>query len=638
MNNSVSRLIKRKRKSWFKYKSTLSHSNYLAYAKCRNASTKAVRNAKFCFERNLVNGVASNPKRFWKYVHSKTKLKQGIGALERSDGSLTSDESEMAELLNNFFSSVFTNENLFDVPSLESKCLGDPLSSVHVSLDCVWKQLCNLDPCKSSGPDDCHPRVFKEVKEGLLQPLFLIFKKSLEEGQLPSSWKDATVTPIFKKGCRSLPSNYRPVSLTSIVCKMLECIIKDCLMKHFTINNLFAVNQHGFRPGHSCVTQLLKVMENWTNFIDSGASVDVIYLDFQKAFDRVPHGRLLSKVKSYGIEGSILRWIQDFLRNRRQQVHIRGSYSGWISATSGVPQGSVLGPIFFLIFVNDLPQMVSSMLYLFADDTKLYHPIRTPQDCVLLQRDLARLVDWCDRWQMAFNVDKCHVMSIGNFPLLSDYTMKFGDSVASIVRVQAECDLGVTFASNLTFDKHISNIVRRANILIGIIKRTFSCLDQSMFRTLYTTLIRPHLDYASVVWNPYQLGHIRAIEKVQRRATRIIPEFRGYSYFDRLKALNLPSLVYRRRRMDMIMVYKIIHGLDGSPFDMFFMYHDVPTRSNGYKLFKKFCHLNVRKYSFSQRVVNDWNTLPIEVVQAPDVESFKTKLDLFWNQFRFDYI
>ena len=239
---------------------------------------------------------------------------------------------------------------------------------------------------------------------------------------------------------------------------------------------------------------------------------------------------------------------------------------------------------------------------------------------------------------MAFNVDKCHVMSIGNFPLLSDYTMKFGDSVASIVRVQAECDLGVTFASNLTFNKHISNIVRRANILIGIIKRTFSYLDQSMFRTLYTTLIHPHLDYASVVWNPYQLGHIRAIEKVQRRATRIIPEFRGYSYYDRLKALNLPSLVYRRRRMDMIMVYKIIHGLDGSPFDMFFMYHDEPTRSNGYKLFKKFCRLNVRKYRFSQRVVNDWNTLPIEVVQAPDVESFKTKLDLFWNQFRFDYI
>ena len=159
-----------------------------------------------------------------------------------------------------------------------------------------------------------------------------------------------------------------------------------------------------------------------------------------------------------------------------------------------------------------------------------------------------------------------------------------------------------------------------------------------MFRILYTILIRPHLDYASVVWNPYQLGHIRAIEKVQRWATRIIPEFRGYSYFDRLKALDLPSLVYRRYRMDMITVYKIIHGFDGSPFDMFFMYHDVPTRSNGYKLFKKFCRLNVRKYSLSQRVVNDWNTLPIEVVQAPDVESFKTKLDLFWNQFRFDYI
>jgi len=309
------------------------------------------------------------------YVHNQTKLKQSIGGIERPDGTLTSDESEMAEILNNFFSSVFTNEHLLSVPSIGLKCLGEPLSCIHLSVECVWKQLCKLNPSKSGGPDNCHPCVFKEVKEGLLQPLFLIFKRSLNEGQLPPSWKEATVTPIFKKGCRSLPSNYRPVSLTSIVCKMLESIIKDNLMEHFTRNNLFATNQHGFHTGHSCVTQLLNVMEDWTNIIDSGALVDIIYLDFQKAFDHIPHNRLLSKVKSYGIEGNLLKWIHNFLTNRKQQVNVRGSYSNWTNTTSGVPQGSVLGPILFLVFVNDLPEVVSSMLYMFSDDTKLYHPI-----------------------------------------------------------------------------------------------------------------------------------------------------------------------------------------------------------------------------------------------------------------------
>ena len=510
---------------------------------------------------------------------------------------------------------------------------------MQVSPESVWRQLCGLDPSKSTGPDHCHPRIFREIKVGVLRPLFLLFKRSLEEGQLPTAWKEAMVIPIFKKGSRTQPTNYRPVSLTSIACKMLESIIKDSLVHYFTVNNLFSINQHGFRAGFSCVTQLLKVLEDWTVAIDSGKSVDVIYLDFQKAFDRVPHNRLLSKLRSYGIGGNLFGWIRNFLSNRKQCVSIRGSCSNWSDITSGVPQGSVLGPILFITFINDLPESVLSSVFMFADDTKLYYPIKSPQDNLIMQQDLDNLVEWCEKWQMFFNIDKCHVMSLGHSPVLCDYTLNSSDSDLDtpITRVEEERDLGILFTPNLKFDKHISNIIRKANNLIGVIKRSFSCLDPPMFQTLYTTLIRPHLEYASVIWNPCQLGNARSIEKIQRRATRIVPQLRNIPYHDRLNALDLPSLLYRRRFLDMVMVYKIIHGLDGAPFDDFFSYHNISTRSNGFKLYKHFSRLNVRKFSFSQRVINDWNNLPMEVVQTSNVILFKAALHNFWECHKFDF-
>ena len=180
--------------------------------------------------------------------------------------------------------------------------------------------------------------------------------------------------------------------------------------------------------------------------------------------------------------------------------------------------------------------------------------------------------------------------------------------------------------------------MHKANRLLGLIKRTFNFLEPQLLRNVYTGLIRPHLDYACIIWNPYQLGDIRALERVQRSATRACPSLRHLSYYERLVALNLPSLMYRRRRMDMIMMYKILHGLDGIPFNNLFSFHHTATRSNGYKLFKNFCHLNCRKHFFSQRIINDWNGLPQEIIESENVWTFKSKLDIFWNQYRFSYI
>ena len=216
-----------------------------------------------------------------------------------------------------------------------------------------------------AGPDGLHPRVLREAAAQLCVPLTILFKRSLDEGVLPEDWKRANMIPIFKKGEISDPGNYRPISLTSAVCKVLESIIRESIIEHMTCNSLISNAQHGFLPKRSCVSQLLTSIEYWTDEMQKGNPVDVIYVDFKKAFDKVPHERLLIKLKAYGITSKLLNWIHSFLKGRKQRVTINGFKSTWTDVVSGVPQGSVLGPVFFLIYINDLPQMLSNPCLLY---------------------------------------------------------------------------------------------------------------------------------------------------------------------------------------------------------------------------------------------------------------------------------
>ena len=346
MLNSALYKIKLKRKAWIKYKITQTDSDFVAYTKCRNEATKAVKACKRCYEKGLVDRISTNPKYFWQYVNSKLKVKNFIAELQRFNGSFTNSDSEMVNILIDYFGIVFTVEDTGEVPSMGDKSSDNCLTTVVILMEDVWHRLTTLNPGKSGGPDGCHPHVLREVKEGAVTPLYLIFKKFLEDGELPKPWKDALVTALHKKGNKRLPSNYRPVSLTSVIYKMLECIIKDHLLQYFMRNKFITSRQHGFRPGHSCETQLIRVLDDWTSALELGHQVDVIYLDLQKAFDKVPHARLLSKLESYGIGGKLLQWIEIFLSNRRQCVHLRGSKSDWINIFSGVATlRKSLGPI-----------------------------------------------------------------------------------------------------------------------------------------------------------------------------------------------------------------------------------------------------------------------------------------------------
>eukprot|EP00057_Strongylocentrotus_purpuratus_P009185 XP_011663659.1 PREDICTED: RNA-directed DNA polymerase from mobile element jockey-like [Strongylocentrotus purpuratus] len=537
--------VKKKYHAWKRYTATKHFRDYEAYIKLRNEATKDVRSAKIKFERRLAQEIKENPKGFWNYVRSKTKVKSGISDLIKEDGSKTTSDEEKAEVLNEFFASVFTREDVTTIPEPEVKFDGDPLEEVVITTEEVLKKLKKLNPSKSPGPDGLHPRVLKEAAEVLAEPLAVIFNKSIQEGRVPDGWKEANVTAIYKKGKATSPGNYRPVSLTSVICKIMESILRDHIMSFMDEKKILTDHQHGFRSGRSCATQLISVLDSWTSMLDEGGGVDVAYLDFSKAFDSVPHQRLIKKMKAHGIHGKLLNWIESFLKERRQCVAVNGKKSSWADVLSGIPQGSVLGPILFITYINDLPDNLKGHAEMFADDTKVYTHIKSQEDRKTMQQDLDSLCDWAEKWQLKFNVGKCGVMHYGNQDETRPYSMRDGTTRANMEVRKEEKDLGVTFDPTLKFSKHVGKVANKANRIVGLIRRTFAHMDEDMFCLLHKTLVRPHLEYANCVWNPFLRQDITKLEKVQRRATKMVPSIKDLPYVTRLERLDLPTLAYR---------------------------------------------------------------------------------------------
>ena len=350
MTTEILRGIKAKKKLWRKHrteKDKFEKSKYWAKYKTleKEVHTK-IRIQKASFEDNIAVDIKNNPKKFYSYVRSKNKTKEGIGPLLSDSGQLVETDNEMVQILNNFFSSVFTIEDMSKVPNEIMPVASETLDNINCTLDDVAKGLQKLNVNKACGPDKLYPRILKELSDVITKPLHIIFNKTLKEGRVPNDWKLANVTPIFKKGSRNIRSNYRPVSLTSVVCRILESIIRDTVTNFLDEHNLIRNTQHGFSKGKSCQTNLLTFFDKVTGEVDRSREVDVVYLDFAKAFDKVPHFRLSLKLKSLGIEGNILNWIKDWLSNRQQRVVVNGTASPWAPVTSGVPQGCVRTPSF----------------------------------------------------------------------------------------------------------------------------------------------------------------------------------------------------------------------------------------------------------------------------------------------------
>ena len=394
---------------------------------------------------------------------------------------------------------------------------------------------------------------------------------------------------------------------------------------------MFSKHQHGFTKNRSCLTNLLETIEEWTEAIENGYGLDILFLDYQKAFDTVPHHRLMEKLRWYGLHTSLLSWICEFISKRSMRVLVQGSCSSWNTVMSGVPQGSVLGPLLFLLYVNDIPSLIHCKSKLFADDIKLWQPIKNYGDNSQLQNDLHSLEHWSEKWLLKFNIEKCHKMSIGH-NLLTAYYLTGVNGAKQIEQVPEERDLGILITEEMKWSKQCNSAAAKAMSVLGMIKRTFNTLNKDMFLTLYSTYIRPHLEYCIQVWAPYFKKDIDVLEKVQRRATKLVRCIKNLSYDQRLEYLGLYSLSRRRQRGDLIETYKILRNIEDIDYRKFFIRADtVQLRGHNYKLYKNRSLKRCRTCFFSQRVVNCWNLLPQEVVEASSLEIFKNRLDKFMD-------
>ena len=327
MTAEALRLKNKKKRLWRRYARTRSSYDHSAFVQSKNKLRNLTRNLRADYESLIANGSKNKPKTFWRYVKSKLKTRVRIPTLKKDDGSLSVSPSDKAEALNCYFSSVFGEENLANVPIISDVFTGVPLISIEFTEDMLLEKLKLLNPSKSPGPDGCHPYFLRELANELCMLLTMFFQKSLQERAAPSDWLEVWITAIHKKGAKDVLSNYRPVSLTSVICKLFESFIKESIIEHMTENSLLADEQHGFVPYRNCMTNLLTSIEDWSTAIEEGKMFDLIYMNFSKAFDSVPHVRLMSKLNALGIDGEILGWIEAFLSNRKQQVIVEGEKS-----------------------------------------------------------------------------------------------------------------------------------------------------------------------------------------------------------------------------------------------------------------------------------------------------------------------
>ena len=628
----VLRLKNAKRRAWDNYKKTPSSYNLDKFKRSRNKLRSLTRTLRKNFELNLARNIKGNPKLFWKYASSRLKSRQAIPSLDKENGDKAVTDKEKADNLNTFFTSVFTIEDKDTIPSVTKDPTIDSLLTIDVTPKIVLDKLLKLNPNKSQGHDKMHPHFLKKLAHQLAVPLSILLKKSLKEGA-DESWCRAIITAIFKKGKKSSPDNYRPVSLTSVISKVMESIIRDAMLDHLMKHDILADPQHGFVPGRDCMTQLLLCLDEWTQMIEDNKAFDVIYTDFAKAFDSVAHQRLLVKLQNYGIGGDVLNWIRSFLCNRKQSVRVNQETSSWTKVLSGIPQGSVLGPLLFVIFINDMPDEVKfNMCKLFADDCKLYGEVNI-SGTNKVQDDLSNLEKWSKKWQLPFNVKKCKVMHMGSKNPNHEYTMNGQKLDVSV----SEKDLGVHVDNQLKFHVHSAAATKKGTQILGLIKKTYKTRDADSITTLYKSLVRPHLEYGNIIWGPIFKEDMKSVEKIQQRATKIISQLRDVTYEERLKALDLPSLYYRRRRGDMILMYKIMNEkvrIEAST--LFTPATYSRTRGHKQKISKKKATKVPRMKSFTIRTVNDWNNLPIDVIESPSINAFKNRLDKFWDGKQFN--
>ena len=615
LNRKLCKQVKRKNRTFSRYKKAKKKDKprlWDRYTKEQKACQKEIKIAHEEYMESLFEDESGNPaKTFFRALKAKKKDNVGIAPLKTKHGKLESTPKGKAKILSDQYASVFKKDDGRPLPKMKGNF--PSMKRIKVTSKGVNLLLKKLNPKKAIGPDQIPTSILKDHSELMADILQIIFQKSIDTGVIPLDWKTANVVAIHKKDCRNTASNYRPVSLTSISCKVLEHIVFSNVMDHADRHKILKQFQHGFRQQHSCETQLITTVDDLVRSLKDNQQVDMLILDFSKAFDVVGHRRLMGKLWHYGIRGDTHRWMQNWLTGRSQRVVVEGEASESVPVVSGVPQGTVLGPLMFIMYINDIADGTDSSVRLFADDALLYRVVDGTKSQSRLQWDLNQMSRWAREWQMDFNPKKCYVLSITckRTTLLYPYTL----NGVQLEHVKNHPYLGAQLDSTLSWNPHIDKTVKKAQRNLNLLRRNLHGCSQKTKVNAYKTMVRPNLEYASSAWDPYQEGHIDRLEAVQKKAARFVTgdHRRSTSASGLVSSLEWRTLQERRLIARLTMLFKAVNGLAAVT---------IPPEYKQPEQDSKFNVLHTRvdsyKFSFFPRTTRIWNLLPPHLTQVPD--------------------
>lgn len=568
-NRELKNLKNIKAKAYKRYMKSKQRTDYTAYSAVRRRFDflQSTRYQKYLGDTQ--NNLTNDPSKFWSYVDLKRKT-TGFPARMTYKEIVSDENTHPSSLFATFFSEVYTDSPDLPEPNGQNWLPMFNVGSIALSYAEVFRGLFCINTSKGSGPDNVHPLLLSKCAKSLTEPLQFLFNLSLSTGVFPKRWKTSSITPIFKSGSRMNVTNYRGISILPTLGKFFESLVTDILATQ--LRPIISTSQHGFLKGRSTITNLTEFTHIVSNIIESGLQLDVVYTDFSKAFDKINHTLLLAKLAKLGIHSSLLDWLRSYLSDRQQYVNIHNVRSGTFNVLSGVPQGSHLGPLLFVIFINDIKSVLKNCdCLLYADDLKLYRSIKHSSDAILIQNDLDMLVHWCKNNGLCLNVKKCFCMTYSR----KTSPMKFVYSIndVALVRLTEVRDLGVVFDSRLLFERHIEIKIAKAYSMLGFVKRI--CVDftnLAALRSIYCAHVRSHLEFASVVWSPHYRSYCDRIESIQKKfiiyALRNLVVRNNFAlppYLERCVRLNLETLERRRVNASIFLMFDLLMGFIDAP-------------------------------------------------------------------------
>ena len=635
LTNEIKIMIRKRKRLYNKYKITKNIIDFENYKHLRNKVITEVRKSKQLQTDKLAEKLKNKDigqRDWWRVLKGFIKPEQASTPPPLvKDDIVHSDETEKANILNDFFAEqTVLNEINASLPadSPQPPYGLDSLSTTPQEVEMILK---SLKLGKAAGPDSINNRILKELAFPLSFPLCDLFNFSLSSGKVPSIWKEANVTPIFKKDDPSIISNYRPISLLSTIGKVLEKIVHKNLFNFIRDHEILTTLQSGFIPGDSTVNQLVDIYNTFCKALDEGKEVRAIFCDVSKAFDRVWHKGLLYKLQTIGISGPLLAWFKDYLDNRRQRVVLPGAVSGWTSLKAGVPQGSILGPLLFLVYINDIVEDIHSAIRLFADDTSLYIIVEDPLRAAdQLNSDLAKIHLWANKWLVSFNPSKSESI-IFSRKQIKPFHPPVKMNQQQISEVNSHKHLGLIFSNDCTWHEHLDYIKTKAWHRVNIMRKLKFTLDRKSLQTIYISFIRPLLEYADVVWDNCTQYEANELEQIQNEAARIVTgATKLVSIQSLLSETGWESLTSRREKHKLILYYKMQNGLTPD-----FLSSLVPptvgsTTTYNLRNFSNLqtVHASSQLYykSFLPSVTRSWNELSEDKRNSTSVAVFKSKL------------